>query len=349
MLSANPRLSLVSEAGSRRVVAFVVPASLRRVVREQPSRSKTHIAFSDQADYTCLVVKPTEQRNETPIQRRMVNLEELGVPGVPMLGFTRSVRYGCTVKEHAHAGCFEIGLCLRGTLVLENRDDRHSIMPGDLFINRPDEKHRLQVLPKGDVHYWMHLRLQERPPGFLGLTPREIRALRKRIGALPSHVTADTTRVASAFHRLLKCCDTPSGDYRTFSLRSACMTLVFEVAELVSKKPHLAEQDDLSAIIARIRDTPARKINLDDLAKEAALSPTHFINVFKQATGFPPLHFQLFCRLNEAKRRLGEPSDTITAIAGDLGFSSSQHFSTHFKKMFGLTPKAFRQATSAQR
>jgi len=274
-----------------------------------------------------------------------VNLEDLGVPGVPMLGFTRSVRYGCTVNEHAHAGCFEIGLCLRGTLVLENREARHSLMPGDLFVNRPDEQHRLQVLPKGGVHYWTHLRLQEAPPGFLGLTAREILALRTKLAALPSHVIADTTRVASAFHRLLKCCDAPSGDYQTFSLRSACMTLVFEVAELVNKEHHLAEREKLAALIAHIRAHPELKINLDALAKEAALSPTRFINAFKQATGFPPLHFQRVCRLNEAKRRLSETPDSITVIAGALGFSSSQHFSTHFKTMFGLTPKAFRQAT----
>jgi len=272
----------------------------------------------------------------------MVDLEDLGLPGVPMLGFTRSVRYGWTVSEHAHAGCLELGLCLRGMLVLENKDERHSIMPGDLFVNRPNEKHRLQSLPKGDVHYWIHVRLQEEPPGFLGLTPPEIRALQMKLDALPCHVVADTSRVSSAFHRLFKCYDALTGDYQTFALRSACMALVFEIAELVDKKHRLEEQEDLSAVIARIREHPEQKINLDELAREAALSPTRFINAFKQATGFPPLHYQLICRLTEAKRRLGSTRGSITDIASALGFASSQHFSTHFKKMFGCTPKAFR-------
>lgn len=288
------------------------------------------------------MAKTSIKKTSAPIRRRMINLEKLGVPGVPMLGITRSVRYGCTVQEHAHAGCYEIGLCLRGTLVLENNKKSHSIMPGDLFINQPDEKHRLQVLQKGDVHYWTHLRMEQSKPGFLALTLREIQALRKKINALPTHVIADTTRVASAFHRLLKCCDSPSDYYRSFSLKSACMTLVYEIAELENKEHHLTNPEKLSAIIDQIRGNPAPKINLDDLATEAALSPTHFINAFKQATGFPPLHFQLLCRLNEGKQLLSESTDTITAIAGALGFSSSQHFSTHFKKMFGVTPSAFR-------
>ena len=265
-----------------------------------------------------------------------------------MLGFTRSVRYGWAVSEHAHAGCLEVGLCLRGTLVLENNARRHSLMPGDLFVNRPDEKHRLQALPKGDVHYWVHLRLQHAPPGFLGLSQPEIASLREKFNALPSHVVADTTRVTSAFHRLFKCYDELAGDYRVFALRSTCMTLVLELAELVDKKHRLAEPEDLSAIIARIRERPEQRINLDALAKEAALSPTRFINAFKQATGFPPLHYQLFCRLNEAKRRLGDTTESITAIASSLGFASSQHFSTHFKKMFGCTPKTSRTAPTRE-
>lgn len=274
----------------------------------------------------------------------MVDLEALGVTGVPVLGYTRSISFGWAVKEHAHAGCIEVGLCLRGALVLENRATRHSLMPGDLFVNRPDEQHRLHALPKGDVHYWIHLRIQSRPPRFLGLTPAEIRALRKKIEALPCHVVADTTRVASAFHRIFKCHDTLTGAFRTFALRSACMTLVFELSELVGQKQGVTEQADLSEIISRIREHPERKIVLSDLAKEAALSHTGFINAFKQATGFPPLHYQLYCRLTQAKRFLSETEDSITDIAARSGFASSQHFATHFKKMFGCTPKAYRSS-----
>ena len=273
----------------------------------------------------------------------MLDPEKLGVPGVPLAGYTRSIRYGWTVPEHVHAGCLEIGICLRGTLVLESGTDRHTIMPGDLFVNHPDKQHRLQTLPKGTVHYWIHLRLDK---GFLGLSSQEIHALRTRLNTLPCHVTADTSCISSAFHRLFKCHDSTTGAYRTFALRSVCMSLVFEIAKLTDKQQRLPERGDLSAIIGRIRAHPDQKINLDALVKEAALSPTHFINAFKQATGFPPLHYQLVCRLTEAKRRLVEGTEGITEVAIALGFASSQHFSTHFKEMFGCTPKTFRQMAS---
>jgi AraC-like DNA-binding protein len=48
-------------------------------------------------------------------------------------------------------------------------------------------------------------------------------------------------------------------------------------------------------------------------------------------------------RIYRAKYLLREPDRPITAIALDLGFSSSQYFATVFKKLVGLTPGEYRQ------
>ncbi|MDD2461346.1 MAG: helix-turn-helix domain-containing protein, partial [Kiritimatiellae bacterium] len=60
-------------------------------------------------------------------------------------------------------------------------------------------------------------------------------------------------------------------------------------------------------------------------------------------TGLPPHHFLLTCRIEEAKRRLSVKGLSITRIAQDLGFCSSQHFSSHFKRATGLKPLAWRK------
>lgn len=293
-------------------------------------------------------LKEQKQCEATVLQRRMVDLEKLGVPGVPLFGYTRSVRYGWEVDSHSHRGAIEIGLCLRGALSLENQGVQHSLMPGDIFVNKPEERHRLLVLPKGAVHYWIHLNLKERHSDFLGLSAAEIADLRRKLWGLPSHIVTDTTRVAAAFHRITRCLDTMRGAYQRFALRSCCMALVFEVAELSEREHTAPAGPDLSVIIRRIREFPERKIVLDDLARESALSTTGFTNAFKQTTGFPPLHYQLRCRLDAAKRLLKTTSASITSIAMRMGFSSSQHFSTHFKKMYGCTPSEYRQLDSGE-
>ncbi|MDD3919523.1 MAG: helix-turn-helix transcriptional regulator, partial [Candidatus Pacebacteria bacterium] len=85
----------------------------------------------------------------------------------------------------------------------------------------------------------------------------------------------------------------------------------------------------------------------DALAREARLSPSLLIAQFKQITGLPPIHFQLACRLEKAKRLLAETDTPITQLAFDLGFCASQHFSGHFKRAFGLTPTAWRKQAAA--
>ena len=52
---------------------------------------------------------------------------------------------------------------------------------------------------------------------------------------------------------------------------------------------------------------------------------------------------QRAARLGSAKERLATSQQSVTEIAADFGFSSSQHFTTLFKRAFGVTPSQFRQ------
>ncbi len=81
-------------------------------------------------------------------------------------------------------------------------------------------------------------------------------------------------------------------------------------------------------------------VSFDSLACEAGISPSLFIIRFKQLTGLPPHHFQLACRLEKAKRLLAETDTPISQLALALGFWASQHFSSHFKRAYGITPNA---------
>lgn len=48
-------------------------------------------------------------------------------------------------------------------------------------------------------------------------------------------------------------------------------------------------------------------------------------------------------RIDCASQMLKESKMSITDIAMELGFKTSQHFATVFKKMIGVTPKAWRK------
>ena len=73
------------------------------------------------------------------------------------------------------------------------------------------------------------------------------------------------------------------------------------------------------------------------------LSESRFKQKFKQATGIPPAEFTVREKIRESQTLLKDPARTVTSIAMELGFSSSQHFSVLFRKYTGLSPVQYRQ------
>jgi AraC family transcriptional regulator len=82
-------------------------------------------------------------------------------------------------------------------------------------------------------------------------------------------------------------------------------------------------------------------ITLVELSRVAGLSRRHFLRAFRESVGDTPLGYVRTLRIEEAKRRLSQGSQSITEVALDCGFSHAQHFATAFRRATGLTPSAF--------
>jgi AraC family transcriptional regulator len=64
---------------------------------------------------------------------------------------------------------------------------------------------------------------------------------------------------------------------------------------------------------------------------------------FQQVEGLPLYRYQLRLRLARALDLLAQYDD-LTALSGDLGFSSHSHFSAAFREAYGRSPSEFRQS-----
>ena len=105
-----------------------------------------------------------------------------------------------------------------------------------------------------------------------------------------------------------------------------------------------------SAAIARVTrtarmidDEPAAELTLVRLAREAKLSPFHYLRVFESATGVTPHQYLLRRRLRSAAARLKTDSAKILDIALDAGFGDVSNFNRAFRAEFGVSPRAYRQ------
>jgi AraC-like DNA-binding protein len=85
---------------------------------------------------------------------------------------------------------------------------------------------------------------------------------------------------------------------------------------------------------------------VDEMAALVGLGNTLFNEKVKSYSGFTPLSYLINIRITEAIKLLKKTSSSITDIALDTGFYSSQHFSTTFKKFTGFTPGDFRKNNS---
>jgi AraC family L-rhamnose operon regulatory protein RhaS len=92
-----------------------------------------------------------------------------------------------------------------------------------------------------------------------------------------------------------------------------------------------------------------RRLPLRDLAAMAtARSVPHFCAQFRREVGVSPAAYHLQLRLGAARLTLRQPGFDVTKTAQQHGFSSSQHFSTLFRRAFNLTPREWRQAADSQ-
>ena len=95
--------------------------------------------------------------------------------------------------------------------------------------------------------------------------------------------------------------------------------------------------------IAYITDHLQDELSLEQLARQASLSPFYFSGLFKKETGYSPHEYVIQARVNAAKYFLQSARLSQKDICYSCGFSSESSFCTTFKKMTGLTPSQYRK------
>ena len=86
-----------------------------------------------------------------------------------------------------------------------------------------------------------------------------------------------------------------------------------------------------------------RKLNLEEVAAHAGLSPSHLDRVFKQETAETPRSILERIRVDKAAHLLKHTDNTNLEICFDAGFQSSSHFYKAFRRAKGISPSEYRK------
>jgi AraC-like DNA-binding protein len=281
-----------------------------------------------------------------------LDLRPLGVQEVPLLGayvFSSAIE---GLDEHEHGGIVEICYLVSGRQVYHVAGRDYTLAGNDVFVTYPGEVHSTGSAPQSKgLLYWIQITLPTRPQKFLGQVAQQAWPLVRQLGHLPRRHFAGDHRLKRIFENVARLAAAmesarATADAQTL-LRLELVANLLEYLLLVVGCAEKAAQPRLSPDLRRVREALEREPELDwsveDMATRARLSVSRFKAKFKQQFGLPPREYLLRLRVERARELLATGSASITDIAYQLGFSSSQYFATVFKRYAHQRPKDVRK------
>ena len=124
----------------------------------------------------------------------------------------------------------------------------------------------------------------------------------------------------------------------------------------LQQKDHLVEKEvkgNDEALMERIMKVVNDHLsdsdfNVETLTREVGISRAQLHRKMKDMTGLPVSEFIRNIRLEQAVRLLKEQKINVTQVAYSVGFSNVSHFSTVFRKQFGVPPTEFMEQKQAE-
>jgi AraC family transcriptional regulator len=88
----------------------------------------------------------------------------------------------------------------------------------------------------------------------------------------------------------------------------------------------------------------ASTIRLEELARLARLSHSHFCRAFKESVGHPAHAYVMRRRVERAQGLMLTTSESLSQIAAQCGMADQAHFCKLFRRLVGESPNAWRRA-----
>lgn len=95
-------------------------------------------------------------------------------------------------------------------------------------------------------------------------------------------------------------------------------------------------------VIELMQGDPSRTFSLGEMAQSVNLSPPYFCYLFKSITGVPPARYLKSLRMEQAATLLTTTFLSVKEIVRRVGCTDESHFVRDFKRIYGVTPREYR-------
>lgn len=260
------------------------------------------------------------------------------VPACPHVGWSRFERASRSLESHVHPACYEICYLVSGTVEWWVGDQVYKVQPRDIFLTRPGENHGgLDAFMHPCELYWFHVKPRTQ-------LARQLNGLQHRLFPGAPSIAVHLQTLMQEQRLAAKVGADPLG--KAAAGAAFCLLLV-EVLRCHEQALATGSVPCPPSPATRAAQITIQKLYGDHnclrhAAHAAGLAGTQFRRRFQAETGYSPHQYLVQVQIQEAKGRLTTTNHSITQIAFDLGFSTSQYFATAFRKVTGLSPQQYR-------
>lgn len=247
------------------------------------------------------------------------------------------------LAEHSHSGALEICYLVRGRQTYCVGKHSYHLRGGDVFLTMPDERHGTGGGPeeKGLLYWMIVLNPSSTGGSLLGLAEHESRTLWRELKKSSRRHFPGTPEMKTQLDAILALLHSRRAPLKKTAVQNRIIAFLLEI--LTARERASAEHgtNRFAHVIRHIEShlSDPSELTIDVLSSIAGLSPSRFKSLFKEKLGIPPAEYALRLRIEEARRRLAAGNATVTEVAFDLGFSSSQYFASSFKRLTRMTPR----------
>lgn len=279
--------------------------------------------------------------------------------GTPQLRMFHSVvePFHRPYQEHRHTA-FELSLVCRGQGTYQVGSRRYPFRPGDVFLFSTNEPHCIVEVTGGEALDIMNLQFE---PRFLWSAENMLYRVQYpdvffNRNPCFSHRLSDRQDMAAQLAGRLQGIQQEFAgektDYRLMVKLQILELLVLIRREYAQwfREPAEPVNSACLAQMERAQDYVDRNLSeplqLEQVAREAAMSPAYFSTLFKKLNGVTLWEYVQSRRVELAMEKLRTGGGTVAEVALECGYNSISNFNRSFKSLTGLTPSEYRKQKS---
>ncbi len=296
-------------------------------------------------------------------ERRLINMEERfdtlcweqnkkllpgndhNYPGLLNITYQKVTHAHAPVTSHYHSNLIEFHFIFKGMREIKVGDENF-LTPGNrVFIVYSNEVHSsVGTFERPVEFYSFQLDLQNRD-NIMGLGKEYSNHLYDLLTNCKNRMCVLTKEdMLNVKHSIENLLSSTNNDH--YSSLVSLASILFKIPLL----PDVTTMSDenINENIAKARlfidENFKETLTIKEMAAHCGYSQSYFQTHFKNIYGVSPIEYLNDLRIEHAKALLAKDNIDITTIAFELGFSSSNYFSTFFKKYTNTTPTLYRNS-----